>query len=284
MNVLIVGIDSLIGGALAHKLCGQGHRIIGTSRRNNQSDALYFDLQAPCEKWPKWPENIDIAFIAASITQQNICEENPEHAHFINVEQMLKLITQLQQRGIHILYPSTNIVLSCDEPNQPITAPLGPLGVYAQHKAEIETALQNRPNITIVRLPKILNDENSILKDWQNKLNDGEQITAFNNLIISPVSLNYAIEFLAQLIIKKPQGTWHISGAGECSYADLAYALCKITGHNPDKVTPHHAKDLSSATPKHPSLDCSITEKEFGICAQPLMDVIKDCYDPQKYN
>lgn len=278
MNVLIIGIDSFLGKALAENLTVQGHKVTGTSRRRDADNCLYFDLEQPCKNWPKWDENLDVAFIAAGITKQDICENDPEFAYFINVEQMIRLISKLRDNGISIIFPSTNIVLPCTTPNQPITQPVAPIGIYADHKAKVEKYLSDKPDTTIARLPKILDGSFGLVKEWKNKLMEGDSISAINNLYISPVSTSYAVHFLSVLIAKKPGGIWHLSGAGEYNYADLAKALSELAGKGREMVKTYHADNLNAATPRHPSLDCSLTEKQFGIKPQPFIDVVENCY------
>lgn len=258
MNILILGIDSALGQSLAAALTKSGHQVIGTSRRKN-SGHIFFDLAEDHTAWPHWPDGIDAAFIAAAMTKQQDCANNPEQAQFINVTQTLKLIETLRAKSIPVVFPSTNLVLS-------------PIGPYAETKATVEKTLNNKPDVTIARLPKILDGQSGILQDWTQKIKDGTEIRAFTNLKIAPVSLSYATNFLIKLLGSRPGGLWQISGASEISYVDLAKSLGAYLKKEP-VIT---AAEAPGPQPTHPGLDASTTLKKFGLAPQSLNDVFKD--------
>ncbi len=279
MKILIVGIDSTIGRSVANALSAKGHTVIGTSRRESEQH-LQFDLNQNASQWPDFPDDLDAAFIAAAITSQSICAENPILARFVNVDQTLRLAEFLTSKGIHVIYPSTNIVLACDMPLQPVDAPLAPIGVYARMKADVETALHGNARATIARLPKILDGNSGILSTWRTKLAQGETIEAFTNLIVSPVSLGYAATFITTLLEKKPNGVWQISGDREISYYDLAVALAKYMGVPTSKnpVIPTRMPESAIAAPLHPGMDTSLTKDVLGMPSQTLHALLEDAH------
>lgn len=272
MKVLIVGIDSLIGNSVVSALVDSGIDVVGTTRRQNSKDiSIFFDLSTSENEWPEWSDDIDVAFIASSITKHQICNDDPEFAEFINVKQTLKLINQLHSQGIRVIFPSTNIVLACDKMAQEVVSALAPIGTYAQGKAKVELACSELSNITIARLPKILDSGSGVVSDWKNKLSKGVKITAYTNLMISPVSLGYVTLFIIALIKNKKYGVWHLSGDSEISYYNLA---CKLYGA--DNVENLDMIDNDIITPQHPAMDCSVTEAELGISAQSINSLLED--------
>jgi len=278
MNILIIGKDSLLGKSLAYRLRKDGHNITGTTRNDVITNRdIFFDLSTEEENWPNWPDDIDAAFIATAITKQSLCQEQPDIARFINIDQTLKLISSLRAKNIHVVYPSTNLVLSCKNPYQPDDAPLRPIGFYGKTKAEIETSSINKEGVTIARLPKILDGDSGLLNNWQEKLTKGIEVSAYNNLIISPISLSHAVDFLYKLIQKQPGGIWQISGEEELSYYQLCCKLAEFISAPTNLVKSGVMPESIAATPIHPSLSCKKTQKALGIGNQSLSNLLKDC-------
>lgn len=277
MKTLIVGADSLLGNAVIKNL--KEGSTLGTSRKkeNISKSVFYFDLGVPEEHWPNFPDNINCAFIAAAISKQSQYTQNPKYAKHINIHQTGKLIKLLTTRGIHVVFPSTNIVLECTKPMQTIEETPSPQGPYAKGKAHIEETFKNNEQISIARLPKILDSKTGILQEWITHLLANKPINAFKDLYISPVSLDYAAKFIISLLKNKKRGIWHLSGNSELSYYDLACALCDKLGTSRQLIKAEQMEQQEKfALPLHPSLDCSKTHKELGIRAQRVEDMIED--------
>ena len=283
MKALIVGIDSVVGRSVAQALRENGDSVIATSRRTekNDQDILPFDLSLPQKQWPDWPEDIEVAFIAAAMSRQKDCEDQPEKAHFINVEQTLKLIDVLLEQDIHVVYPSTNLVLACNTPNQPPEAPLRPKGTYGHSKAEVEKALKGKEDISVVRLPKILDGTSGLLGDWKQKLESGEHIRVFTDIKVAPVSLKYAANFIVNIMQGKQAGIWQISGEEEISYAVLAQKLAAHLGMESKAeslLQEQKAPAALGGVPLHPGMDCAKTKEYLGLGEQALPALLKDCF------
>ena len=187
------------------------------------------------------------------------------------------MVASLRKRDIHVIYPSTNLVLACDRPNQAEDSPLSPIGLYGETKAAVEKSLIKDNGVTIARLPKILGTKGDILHNWKEKLGNGEEISAFSNLIVSPVSLPYAVNFLCKLMTGQPEGIWHISGKEEISYYQLARKLAEFISSAPDLVKPDTMPENLGAAPLHPSLSCEKTRQVFGIKRQSISELLTDC-------
>lgn len=277
MKALIVGGNSFLGRAVAQGLSAFGHDTVMTSRDQSSQDHIYFDLSSPQEDWPIFPDNIEAAFIATAITRQAACENDPQYSHFINVDQTLRFIDHLGQFGIHTIFPSTNIVLACDHPLQNIDCLLAPQGLYAEQKAEVENALRGRKGVTIVRFPKILDPYAGIIQNWKDTLAQGKTIEALDELIISPITLDYAAHFIIKSMEKQHSGLLQMSGDQEISYYHLAQSLAEHWGYSPSCVHKQDLPDHMLSLPRHPSLDCSLSQKLCGIGAQAFETLIEEC-------
>ena len=274
---LIVGADAMLSAAVRRQLSNHRHKTYGTTRRPvSDPGVLHLDLAATVADWPAAPADATHVFLSAAITQQKKCEADPVLARFINVDQTKLLIEMYEGSGMHITYPSTNLVLGGERPFQPAGSAYSPQGVYGQTKAEIEKFLIGK-NAVIARLAKVFNGRDCILSQWKLNLEHGEAIHAFTDLMVSPVSEAYASGFIVKLMESRSTGIWQISGEQELSYYDLAKALCNHLGKNTGLVKPGQASH-NYAKPAHPSLDGSVTEREFGLAPQRLEQLFRDIF------
>jgi len=279
MHTLVIGAESFIGQSVAKTLRSAGHKVTCSSRKHSSinDNTIFFDLASDIESWPEWPKSVEHAFIAAGMTKQSDCENNKEHAYFINTERTIELVKQLNHIGIHVVYPSTNIVLGCLTPNQPEDTPRSPLGFYAETKAQTEEAIEKMAHTCILRLPKILDGHSGILSHWIDKISQKKNIEAFDDLLISPVSLKYASHAISQILIKKPTGILHISGETEISYFQLAREIRDYMKINIDIILSHMPQDLKVQMPVHPSMECEKIANLLGLKRQNLISMIEDC-------
>jgi dTDP-4-dehydrorhamnose reductase len=279
-KVLIVGVDSLIGGALADLLVQRGRDFIGTTRRNaeNPRTALHLDLAADVAQW-RPPEGVEVAVLAAAMNQQQ-CLEQPDLSRRVNVVNTLAIARRLMADGIPVVFPSTNLVFDCLRPNQPADMPYRPMSLYAAQKVEVEQGLMQSPSLTsICRLAKITTGTLPPVSRWLSDLAANRPVTAFADLNVSPVSLAYTTEFLLRVLDGDQRGVFQITGAQELSYCDLAVALAAACGRPAVLVQCCDSVDAGvvlQAAPRHPSLDASRVKDVFGLPPQPLSELLRD--------
>lgn len=281
MRSLIIGQTSFIGQKLFNSLAKQDHQVYGTTRSTKlkTTNILEFDLAWKEQDWPAFPEQIDSVFFSSAMTSQKVVEENQQQARFINVEQTIKVINFFLERGSHIVFPSTNLVLPNDTPEQKIDTPYNPLSLYASFKAEIEKELLKAPTqATICRLPKILGPSTPIIQNWVRKLKDRETIQALTDLIVAPVSITYTINTLSRIMEQQPGGIIQLSGH-EISYFNIARMIAEELDIQEHLVQPQTSQEISlslASSPKHPGMDTTRTEQILGIPRQSLAELIAD--------
>lgn len=112
---LIVGGDSLVGGALFETLKRRGRRALASTRRTDSrgSDWFYLDFEEPGSF--SAPSGASYAYIVAAATDYSRCEKDPL-AHQINVEFIPLLIASLLEQGLFVTFISTNSVFGGERP------------------------------------------------------------------------------------------------------------------------------------------------------------------------
>lgn len=275
---LIIGADGLIGRALTARLREAGRQVIGTSRRSVIKDGLHLDLAQPIDT-SGLPPNIGVAYLLAGTTAMAACEADPVGTHRINVKHTLDLARALHDRGAHVIAVSTNLVFDGLVVRVPAGAPLTPVNVYARQKADLEQGLAAfGGRTTILRTTKIAEGLIGLLTDWSTKLEAGEVIRPFGDLVCAPLPLAYIVEALARIADQHAEGLCQISADRDISYGAVAMSLAEAIGGNAQ----HCVREVTSvemgmtlpARPKHTTLDSAETEARLGLLPVTSADVV----------
>ena len=106
LKILIVGGDSLIGGAIASYYRKRGECVIPTTRRKTHAQGgwINLDLKAAMEtdQWPELPD-ADIWIICAAITRMSSCREDQATSRIVNVDAPVELARQAELNGVMVI-------------------------------------------------------------------------------------------------------------------------------------------------------------------------------------
>ena len=273
-DVLIIGGGSQLGRACLPKLFAAGVNTSVANRRLMGNDDIFFDLMYSD------PETVfsdiycsSVLFLSA-ITNQKMVDSNTKVAYYINVTQTKRVLKYFLDRGVRIIFPSTNLIFDGQRAFASENCDRIPQSFYASCKAEVEDYLQAYSAATIVRLPKVLSHSSPVIAGWIGGLRAGRVVSAFSNVVISPISINFATMVLLAIIKKNVPGVIQVSGAVDLSYYNFAKLLAKSLDCDVSKVLPQHAKLASGA--KFASMDDARMVKELGFRNQPVLDLLDD--------
>ncbi|MGH7075638.1 MAG: NAD-dependent epimerase/dehydratase family protein [Stellaceae bacterium] len=272
-SILIIGGDSAIGAEAARAFHLRGWEVAKTTRRPGASGRDRLDLAEPLSGWPDLPP-CDVALVLAAVTSGAAVAANPKRAKLINVERTGTLIRQLQQNGTFVLFPSTSLVFSGDDPFPAEASPVAPLSPYAEHKVRIERLIEHG---AVLRLTKVLMPTLPLLRGWHEQLSCGNAIKAFGNLPLAPVSLDDAVAGLVSIATSRRQGIFHLSGDRDISYRDVALALAEAAGAPSVLVRSAQADAISlglQKIPRHGALGMARTQAQLGLAPRPVESVI----------
>lgn len=282
--VVVVGGDSLVGGAAFHALARRGRPVLATTRRRNTlgGQRIYLDFEddAPFHV----PEAVRYAIVVAAATNYERCVRDPL-ARVINVELIPRLIGHLLDQGLFVSFISSNSVFGGERPWPGEDDEHTPGIAYAQQKSEGERAvvaianrLEASDRLNIVRLTKILNLSVPPIPTWISSWKDKKVIEPFSDLIFAPLSLNFVANSLATISEMQIPGNLHLSGAANVTYVDFAYALAeRFKAEILIKATTAAAKGITIPfKPTYSGLGMRRTTSLTGIEPQPIADVIND--------
>ncbi len=280
-RALIIGVDSTIGNALKDELSMNGWLVYGTSRKKtNQENVFYLDLTMASDFVFESP--IDVVYLCAGITSISACEKDVEYSKIVNIDAQIILASYFIKRNVHVIYLSSNAVFDGLRSKYKTTDDACPNTVYGRHKASVENYLSTLSNsISIVRLTKVLTKEYPLILQWIMKLGNNEQISAYQNLYLSPVSVNLVVSFLKKIAEKKYSGIIHLSGIDDVSYFNLAQYIARSMRVKSSLVQADFLLDVTGNARKFPiyaSLDIGEAKKIYGVEDISYKEVINDLY------
>jgi len=281
-RILVVGADSLIGAALTAFLRQMGADVTGTTRRKHtvSSNCLFLDLASE-ETLHVVEGHYACAFLCAAITAMSACEREPDRTYRVNVTNTVRLSKRIHVTGTRIVFLSSNTVFNGESARPDENADYCTCTEYGRQKAAAEQELMGSTgdagSVAIARLSKVLSPDSGVAAEFMGKLEDGEPCRAFDDLLMSPISLAYAVDVLAKLAFSKLSGIFHLSGAEEMSYAEFARRLAVHMGVDPALVRPCRSTDAGAKPlfrPEHPALGMKRTSRLLGIEPEPTAHLL----------
>jgi len=277
---LIIGGDGFIGKNLRHALETENRIVYATTRKTNTND-IYFDLSISDIKNVKFPV-VDTVFICAGLTGFKKCQDNIGLAQKVNSEAPAKLAEHFSQQGAHVIYLSTSAVFDCNHSKIRSDFCKSPKSVYGKTKSEGEDLiLKVGEKTTVLRLTKVVHENLSIFRKWNNYLKKQKNIQAFVDLYFCPITIEEVINSLTIIAEKQFSGVYQVSGESDISYYDAAIELAHTIKANPMLVRPCKAIENGVAENnilRHTSLDTSSLPCEFNFKAPNPINVLRKIY------
>ena len=143
----------------------------------------------------------------------------------MNVTNTVALARALARAGTRIVFLSTDLVSG--EP--PHAIPI-PGSLYAALKAEAENGVTARPGAAIVRLGKVLTQDQPLMSRWISDLRARQPIEAFDDRWLSPVTLDFAADAIIAVTRGQQTGVVYATGRDIVDYHTFACALARAVG------------------------------------------------------
>jgi dTDP-4-dehydrorhamnose reductase len=279
---LVVGGDGLIGRALVRRLEADGRAVLATTRRRGCAGPgrPHLELAQDPANWTL-PRPVSVAFLLAAAANQLSCCADPSASRRINVDHTAALARRLVSLGAFVVFTSTNLVFDGEQARYPTCAAPHPTSEYGRQKAEAEQALLALgAGAAVVRLTKVLAAEMPLIGGWVEALKAGRPVEAFTDLVCAPMPVAFVAEALARIGAQRKGGLFHLSGADEVSYADLARSLARRLGVDDALVKPTTSTAAGvklQSLPKHSSLNAQEVAESFALSPPRLDAVVESC-------
>ena len=111
-SILIVGSDGCIGRELSTAFEASGKTIYRSTHYRDLAGSrrVFIDLSEDVGLWNLPSEPISTAIICAAVTSQEKCRLEPDYSRRVNVKGTVALAKQLIDRGVFVVFISTNLV------------------------------------------------------------------------------------------------------------------------------------------------------------------------------
>jgi dTDP-4-dehydrorhamnose reductase len=281
MKILVTGANGLLGQHLIQLLIQEKEKIIAVGKgpcripKNFAIDLDYFDSDiGDLEKMKqifqsKKPESI---IHAAAMTQVDDCEQNKEECFRVNVLATRSMIHLAEQFSKFFLYVSTDFVFDGkrgfyneeDVPN--------PVNWYGHTKLESEKdVMQMKVPWAIVRTCLVFGHpfgsfRNNLVTWVNSKLEKKEKIKVVDDQFRTPTDAHDLASGIFQIIKKKSQGIFHISGKDKMSPYEMAIRTAEYCGLDKSLIERVDETSFSQPAirPKRTGFNIEKARKELG--------------------
>lgn len=268
MNFLITGASGLYGSKLAQLAASQQHQIYSIHNQHQAifGKAIQVDITNLTQVESVFKEiNPDIVVHAAALSDVDKCEQNRELAWKINVDGTTNIAQTAKVNNTFVLHISTDYVFDGEKGNYIETDLASPINFYGYTKLKAEEQIKKiLSNYCIARTSVVYGSNLAAGKInfalWLlNKLRKGETIKVFTDQWNSPTLNTNLTHMTLEIIERRLNGTFHISGATRISRYDFAIQLAKTFNLDTGLLIPASSKEIPfpAKRPKDSSLNTS---------------------------
>lgn len=238
MNVLITGVQGLLGHEVAHACAGAGDTVTGTDVRLpsiplNITDPVAIRAALVSLK-PDWLVN------CAAYTNVDGCETDREAAWELNARAPGHLARACEELGVKLLHISTDYVFNgTKETPYTETDEADPVSVYGKTKYAGEVAVREGiEHYLIVRTQWLFGPHGkNFVSTILNLAKDRDRISVVNDQWGSPTYSKDLARAIRLLMERSASGIYHVCNRGHATWYDLAKKTIELVDL-PTEVVP----------------------------------------------
>ncbi len=272
MKALVTGAGGMLGHALVPQLEEAGHAVLGLKRADadvSRPDALDHALRTFAPDW---------IFHLAAYTRVDECESDPDRAHRVNALGARNAALAAARVNAGLVTISTDYVFAGDasRPYREYDEP-GPRSVYGASKWAGEQAVRELySRHAIVRTSWLYGKGGSNFIDTiLRKARAGESLRVVDDQRGSPTWTRDLAGALIRLAEGAHYGTFHCTGAGECTWYDLAeYVLARAEVKAPLARTDSKSLARPAPRPAYSVLSNDLYRQVTGAALPPWQDAV----------
>lgn len=281
-KILITGAGGLLGSSLVPVLRGVGYDVVRhgiSSQADVKADLT--DAAQTLEMLSSVQPNAIIHL--AALTNVDECQDDPQQAYLLNVKSVENICAWLSANDddqfVHI---STDQVY--DGPGQHTEDDVHMSNVYGLSKYASELAVAQVDGVALRTnfFGKSRSAKRTSFTDWLfEKLTAGEDITVFEDVMFSPLSLTTLCDALVRVIETPVAGTYNLGAHDGLSKADFAFEFAKVMGLSSAHMTRGKSTDvgLRAKRPAGMLMDCTKFETTYGVSLPTLKEEIEKLKD-----
>jgi dTDP-4-dehydrorhamnose reductase len=278
MKILIFGSSGMLGAQLVPCLSACGHQVVTSTR--GEAAGIPFDL-ANLDSTIELLQRVRPAVVINLVGLTNVdrCETYPKEAWFSNVLCIESIAKASRAINANLIHLSTDQVYDsapeCTE-NQACPGNCYALTKYAGELAALSA------NATVLRTNFFGLSHHATRRsftDWLfAALVERREITVFDDVYFSPLSMKTLCSVIEKLTLKHVSGTFNLGSRSAMSKADFAFAFGKALGL-PVECLKRSSASASPALvawrPKNMGMNSFRFETTFGIYLPTLQSEIE---------
>lgn len=270
IKTAVIGASGYIGNYLLQTYRETFSDCIGTGFSQLKHGLTPFDLRNPdCDSLKLEETGHQAVIIASAKPNIGWCESYPKESYELNVSGTLKLVKQLAQRGIHVLFYSSDYVFDGKEGSYSDQAKPTPVTEYGRQKAEVEREIPNiTDNYTILRLSKIYGTvwkDNTLIDNLAADLLQGKKLKVATDQFFSPTHVDDVVAMTMYVQEQKIKGLVNLCHSNAYSRQQIASKLADaldVSQSLLESVSLHSIPGMQDR-PLNTSLICSPPLQKF---------------------
>ncbi|WP_223596646.1 dTDP-4-dehydrorhamnose reductase [Neobacillus bataviensis] len=233
MKILVTGANGQLGREVVHQF-NQNYEVIGYGKDEldiSNLDRVSFILKKDCP---------DVIIHSAAYTAVDECETQGIKAIEINGLGAANVARAARKIGARMFYISTDYVFNGEKEIPYLeNDKTNPLSMYGLSKLVGELMVQTiLPNSTIIRTSWLYgHDGKNFVKTMIHFARENKKVRVVNDQVGSPTYTADLVEII-NVLLEKPNGIYHVSNTGTCSWYQFAKRIYKEAGSDPELVTP----------------------------------------------
>jgi dTDP-4-dehydrorhamnose reductase len=258
-KILILGASSFVGRHMMRR--PDADRFVGTYNRAAFAGGVHFDATAMRLADILPAGGVSHAVILMGDTQPDSCVADRARSQLVNVDSIKRVVDELVELGIGIVFTSSEFVYSGNRGNYVETDPADPVLLYGEQKLAVEQYLTEvAPDAAILRLAKVFGitpGDGTLFTGMVAPLLAGGTMRIAADQRFSPVYVGDVCDAIMASIERGLAGVYHVAGPLGASRSDFLRMMMT-------EVSRHRALDVNLA-------ECSI--RDFDLPEPRPLDV-----------
>ena len=284
ISLLVTGGSGLLGSAIVREAIGR-FKVISTYYRNpiafEGARFIHADLLSERDLEILSVAKPNVIIHCAALTNVDYCESHPDEAYAQNVQASINVARIARDLGSYMIQISTDGVFNGEKGFYSEEDSPDPINNYGKSKLEAEKkVLEINTHCCIVRT-NIFGWNPTARKsmaEWMiGALRAGEVLTAFNDVIISPIFVNDLAGILFELCRMEYDGMVHIGSRDSCSKFQFSHAIADVFDFDKRNIKPVSVNELhlGARRPKNTSLNILRISSLLGREMPSVLDGIR---------
>lgn len=268
-RLLITGGSGFLGWNLARHCAAAGDEVMATYVRRRVEISGVRTARVELTEFASLKEMVretrpDAIIHLAAISQPNDCERAPEASRRVNVEAAVNLAGLAADRGIPLVFTSTDLVFDGRHSPYREEDPISPVNLYAEQKVAAETGIHARhPGASICRMSLMFGPPSpvsfSFIQPFLEKMRAGESLRLFTDEFRTPLGAPYAIEGIL-LALRERVDLLHLAGPERISRHDFGVKMARILEIDSARIIPCRQADVPMPAPRPPDVSLDISK------------------------